>query len=315
MRGLGFVTLEARFGAFQGVLRVSIYIILLLSNLGVAYLVSYMLLESIIRFSYLRWYVLKWFRKNNVAFENRNFFDSEIFRSLWSATWRTGLLFWGSYAINSGTSLLASQISDAVVMANFLFTMRIFTFVLNIARAPFYTHVPTIYKLAAEKDLPNLRRRSSEYMFLGFTVLILAVAVILFGGNFALDLIGTDTRFVALGILVIIAVTEILDIHASYHATLYTSTNHVPFVLPATISGALILAVGFYILPIYGLLGVVVAKFIIQFMFNNWYAPFLSLRLMKWPVMKYLYQFPMYGIQFIKHILVSNIPGLKKAVA
>ena len=224
-------------------------------------------------------------------------------------------MFWGSYAINSGTSLLASQISDAVVMANFLFTMRIFTFVLNIARAPFYTHVPTIYKLAAEKDLPNLRRRSSEYMFLGFTVLILAVAVILFGGNFALDLIGTDTRFVALGILVIIAVTEILDIHASYHATLYTSTNHVPFVLPATISGALILAVGFYILPIYGLLGVVVAKFIIQFMFNNWYAPFLSLRLMKWPVMKYLYQFPMYGIQFIKHILVSNIPGLKKAVA
>jgi len=315
MRGLGYVTQEARFGALQGVIRVLTYIVLLLSNLGVAYLVGYMLLESIIRFTYLRWYVLKWFRRNDVQFENRTYFDKVIFRSLWSATWRTGLLFWGSYGINSGTSLLASQLNDPVVMANFLFTMRIFTFVLNIARSPFYTHVPVIYKLAAEKDLENLRKRSSQYMFLGFSVLVMGIVVILTGGNYALGLIGTDTRFVALGILIIIAITEVLDIHASYHATIYTSTNHVPFVLPATISGALILLVGFYVLPIYGVLGIVVAKFIIQFLFNNWYAPFLSLRLMKWPVLQYLYQFPMYGINFIKHILITNLPGLKKVVA
>jgi O-antigen/teichoic acid export membrane protein len=315
MRGLGYVTEAARFGAFQGVLRVLIYVILLLSNLGVAYLVGYMLLESIIRFSYMRWFVLKWFRKNEVRFENRTYFDKEIFRSLWSATWRTGLLFWGSYGINSGTSLLASQLNDPLVMANFLFTMRIFTFVLNIARAPFYTHVPVIYKLAAEKDLENLRKRSSQYMFLGFSVLVLAIVLILTVGNAALGLIGTETRFVALGILIIIAVTEILDIHASFHATLYTSTNHVPFVAPATISGALILLVGFYILPIHGLLGVVAAKFIIQFMFNNWYAPYLSLKLMKWPVLKYIYQFPLYGTNFIKHILLSNLPGLRRKSA
>jgi len=315
MRGLGFVAKEARFGAFQGAIRVLIFVILLFFKLGVAYLVGYMLIESIIKLSYLRWYVLKWFRKNNVTFENRNYFDKEIFRSLWSATWRTGLLFWGSYAIGSGTSLLASQINDAVVMANFLFTMRIFKFVLNIARAPFYTHVPTIYKLAAEKDLANLRRRSSQYMFLGFSVLIAAMLVILAGGNFVLDLLGTDTRFVSLGILIIIAVTELLDIHASYHATLYTSTNHIPFVLPATISGGMILLVGFYVLPLYGLLGIVLAKFAIQFMFNNWYAPYLSLKLMKWPIWEYLYQFPAYGISFLKQILLNNLPGFRKARA
>jgi len=307
MRGLGYIAGEARFGALQGVIRVLIFVILLLFKAGPAFLVGYMLIESIIRFFYLRWFVLQWFRKNDVRFEDKTFFDKEIFRSLWSATWRTGLLSLGAYAIQSGTSILASQINDVVVMANFLFTMRIFGFIINISRAPFYTNVPKIYKLAAEKDLKNLRKRSSEYMFLGFSVMIAALLIIIFLGNFSLELLGIDTRFVALPILLIVALTEILDLHASFHATTYTSTNHVPFVLPATISGALILLAGFYILPIYGLLGVVIAKFVIQWFVNNWYAPYLSLKLMRWPVLQYIYQFPRFGINFMKEIIQSNI--------
>ena len=114
--------------------------------------------------------------------------------------------------------------------------------------------------------------------------------------------------------LLVIMITEILDLHASFHATIYTSTNHVPFVLPATISGALILLVGFNVLPAYGLLGIVVAKFIIQFLFNNWYAPYLSLKLMKWPIHLYIYQFPLYGVLFIKEIIKTNIFRQKRVV-
>jgi hypothetical protein len=307
MRGLGYVAVEARFGALQGVIRVLSFVILLLLKQGPAFLVGFMLVESIIRFFYLRWYVMRWFRRNDIRIEDKAFFDSEIFRSLWSATWRTGLLFWGSYGIQSGTSILASQINDAVVMANFLFTMRIFNFIINIARAPFYTNVPKIYKLAAEKNMLGLRKKASEYMFLGFSVMIMAMLIVITVGNPSLELLGTGTRFVTLGILIIIAVTEILDLHASFHATLYTSTNHVPFVIPATVSGALIILVGFYVLPVYGLLGVVLAKFVIQFLFNNWYAPYLSLRLLKWPALKYIYQFPLYGTGFVKDIIRTNI--------
>ncbi len=307
MRGLGYVAGEARFGALQGVIRILSFVILLLLKLGPAFLVGYMLFESVIKFYYLRWFVLSWFRKSNVQFEDKTFFDKEIFRSLWSATWRTGLLSLGAYAIQSGTSILASQINDAVVMANFLFTMRIFGFIVNISRAPFYTNVPKIYKLAAEKDMMNLRKRTSEYMFLGFSVMIAALLIVVFLGNYSLELLGIDTRFVSLSILLIIAATEILDLHASFHATIYTSTNHVPFVLPATISGALILLVGFQILPLYGLMGVVLSKFIIQWFINNWYAPRLSLKLMKWPLLSYFYQFPIFGVRFIKDIVKVNV--------
>ncbi len=307
MRGLGFIATEARFGVVQGVIRILIFIVLLLLKLGPAWLVGYMTIEAVVKFIYTRWFVLRWFRREKVVIENRTYFDKEIFRSLWSATWRTGLLFWGAYAIQSGTSILASQLDDAAMMASFLLTMRIFNFVLNIARAPFYTNVPKIYSLAAQKNLKELRKKSSEYMFLGFGVMVAGLLFMILLGNPSLQLLGIDTRFVPALILIIIAVTEILDLHASFHATIYTSTNHVPFVLPATISGGLIILAGFLVMPEYGLLGIVVAKFLIQWLVNNWYAPWLSLRLLEWPLLKYLYQFPLYGIRFVKEIIVVNV--------
>jgi len=307
VRGLGYVTQEARFGAFQGILRVTAFVILLLFKLGPAYLIGVMLLEAIARYIYLRWFVLRWFKKEKVEIPKENKFDPVIFKSLWSATWRTGLLFWGAYGIQSGTSILASQLNDVVMMASFLFTMRIITFVLNIARAPFYTNVPKIYSLAAEKNTMMLRKKASEYMFLGLSVFLAGVVFLGLFGNSILVLFSPDTRFVPLTIFAIIAITEILDLHASYHATIYTSTNHVPFVLPATISGALIIGIGFFVLPMYGVLGIVVTKFVVQWFMNNWYAPMLSLRLLKWPFLNYLYQFPVYGFQFVGQIVRENL--------
>lgn len=307
MRGLGFVAQEARFGMFQGIIRIIAFVILLLSHQGIEYLIAYLLLEAIVRWFYLRWFVLRWFRERDVKIENKKYFDKEIFSSMWTATWRTGLVFWGAYGIQSGTSILASQLDDAVMMASFLLTMRLFTFILNIARAPFYTNVPKIYKLAAEKDIGTLRKKSSEYMFIGLSVMAFGFLFLGLFGNPALRLLGSETLLVPMTIFVIIAITEILDLHASFHATLYSSTNHVPFVLPATISGILIIGLGFIIMPIYGLLGIVLTKFVIQLMLNNWYAPSLSLRLLKWPIFQYLYQFPLYGIRFVNEIFRTNI--------
>lgn len=305
MRGLGYVAAEARFGAFQGLIRVIVFIIMLLSHLGIAYLIAFMFIESVTRFIYLRWFVLKWFRDRQIKIENRNYFDSVIFRSIWTATWRTGLLFWGSYGIQSGTSILASQLKDPVMMASFLFTMRLVTFVLNLARAPFYTNVPTIYELAATKDMQGLREKTARYIFIGLGVMVSGFLVMGFLGNPVLELLKIETRFIPLTIFAIIAVTEILDLHASFHATLYTSTNHVPFVLPATISGALIILLGFIAMPRYGLIGIVGTKFVIQFLFNNWYAPTLSLKLLKWPLLKYLYQVPYFGFLFLNDFAMS----------
>jgi hypothetical protein len=81
----------------------------------------------------------------------------------------------------------------------------------------------------------------------------------------------------------------------------------VPFVIPALGSGALILAVGFWVIPTHGVLGIVMAKFFIQFLVNNWFAPYLSLKLLKWPLHRYLYQFPYYGFSFLSGLVKDNL--------
>ncbi len=299
MRGLGFISLEARFGVIQGSIQIIAFVILLSFGLKPVYLITYMMLQVFVRYFYLRWFVIRWFRKNGVIIAKRRHFDKEIFQSLWGATWRLGGISWGSYAITSGTSLVVAQLKDPAMMASFLFTMRIIGFVSNLARAPFYTNVPKIYSLAAKKDFKTLKLKSSEYISLGLLVMLSGFGVVLLFGNMGLSLIGISTRFVPISILLIIIVTEILDVHSSYHASIYTSTNHIPFLWPALISGGLIIALGFYVLPIYGIIGLVLTKFFIQLSFNNWYSVSLSMKLLNWNFFRYLINLPFIGLKGI----------------
>ena len=309
VRGLGYISLEARFGVFQGSIQIIAFIILLSFGLKPVFLLSYMMMQGMVRYFYLRWFVLRWFKKQNIKIGNRRYFDREIFNSLWGATWRLGGLSWGAYAITSGTSLVVAQLKDPLMMASFLFTMRIVGFINSLARAPFYTNVPKIYSLAAKKNFASLKIKSSEYIFLGMLVMLAGFGVIATVGNWGLDLIGIETRFVPIGILLVIIITEILDIHSSYHASIYTSTNHIPFLWPALISGALIIGIGFWILPIYGIMGLVLTKFFVQLSFNNWFSVSLSMKLLNWKFLTYLKNLPYYGTKGIVaklHFLKSS---------
>ena len=129
-------------------------------------------------------------------------------------------------------------------MASFLFTMRIVGFINDLARAPFYTNVPKIYSLAAKKDFKTLRLNLLNIFSLDYWS-CWADSVSFSVWQLGPCLNRISTRFVPLSILLIIIVTELLDVHSSYHASIYTSTNHIPFLLPALISGGLIIGVGF----------------------------------------------------------------------
>lgn len=93
--------------------------------------------------------------------------------------------------------------------------------------------------------------------------------------------------------------TALLDMHASFHASIYTSTNHVPFLIPALISGAVIFILGYFLLPIYGVISIIMLRFLVQIAFNHWYAVVLSLRLLQWPFKNYIVELPTLGTKFL----------------
>ena len=299
LRGLGLISFEARYSILFDAAQVLGFIILLSFKLPPVYLVALMATQVTLKTLFMRNAVLKWFREKGRDVGRERKFNKQIFQSLWGATWRTAGLSWGNYAIVAGTSIVMAQVQNPILMANFLMTKRVVDIISGFAKAPFYTNIPKIYELAARKNFQGLKEKASEYIFTGLAVMIVAFAGVALIGNWAFDLVHIERRFLPLAVLLVIFITEVLNWHSAFHASIYISTNQIPFLIPSTVSGALIIAVGMYVMPIYGLMGLVLAQFFIQLAFNNWFAVWLSLRLLKWNLFHYLRDMPYYGIRGI----------------
>lgn len=308
VRGLNYVAVEARFKVFTSSIRIAIFVVLLIFNAKPVALIAVMLLEACVINWYMRRYVINWMKTNHIVIGNKLFFNRDIFKSIWPATWRLAGLFLGGYLVDSGNAIIIAQISDAQLIAGFLFTSRIISFLKTISQTPFYSNIPTIYGLAAQKKLNELRIKSSQYIFLGLFIFICGSIVIIFAGDWTLQLIHSNTRFLGTNLLILMCLTVFLDLHSCMHASIYTSTNHVPFLIPALISGIVIVALGFNVLPLYGLLGILMVRFLVELSFDNWYTVFMSLRLLNWPFHKYVTEMPTIGLNFVKEKLFDYNP-------
>ena len=300
MRGLDYVAQEARFNTLVNAMRMILFVIFLSFKLKPVYLSIGYIGEALVTRIYLRNFVINWFKMNNVFKTKGKVFDNTIFKSLWSASWRNAVIQWGNYFVEQGNSIIVAQISDVKLMANFLFTIRLLRMTLNFSKTTLFAKIPLIFKLSAEKRTNELRQTASRYIFLGLCMAFSSYFVLGAVGNLGLELLHTDRRLMPLFFFAIMALTEILDMHSSFHASIYTSTNHIPFLLPTIISGAVIFLVGYnVVMPIYGIMGIILLRFFVQLAFNNWYAVYLNLKFLHWPLFSYFYEMPFFGIKWI----------------
>ena len=177
MHGLNFVAKVFRFGTFMGVIRIIVFSTLLLLNFGIEFLSLYILIDTLFAYLYYRWFVNKWL-KDNYKKCGRIKFKKDIFNSIWPITWKTGLTQWGEYFLGAGLSILAAQIQNVALMASFLFTLRVFEMVRRTSEAPFYTHIPVIYRHMAVKDFTVLKRKASVYILASLVLLTISLSVL-----------------------------------------------------------------------------------------------------------------------------------------
>jgi O-antigen/teichoic acid export membrane protein len=309
LRGLGFIAKEARINTNLGLLRLTAFFVILSFSLSPLYLVICMLVEATIKYFFVRSLILKWFKNNDKTITNKNYFDREIFKSLWTATWKEGLIEWGNYLLSQGNSIIMAQTANLQLMANFLLTTRIISIVSSVSQITLFSNIPKIYNLAAKSDIHKMKITAAGYIFLGMAIMIVSFVLVVLFGNPALAWLNKESQLVPMGILIIMLLTQILDSHSTFHAGIYISTNHIPFVIPSLVSGIVILGGGFLILPKYGLAGIIMLKFLVQLAFSNWYSMVLSLRLLKWPLKDYLIELPVIGSRFIIEKVKSFFSG------
>ena len=295
MRGLDFVAVEARFNTITTAVRIIIWIILLSFRFKPLALTIALAGEG---------------RQHNVKISSNQSFNKEIFMSLWPAAWRMGGIQLGNFLVERGNNILILQVNDSALMANFTFTTWILKTIFTFSLTPVYSRLPVLYKQAAEKNFARLKQSAAGYMFLGLTMVTFGYIIIGGLGNPLLEAFNSDRRIIyPILLFVVMALTELLDLHSSFHAGVYTSTNHIPFFWPSIISGAVIFFVGlFYTLPVYGLVGIILTRFIVQLCFNNWYAMYLNLRFLKWPFFKFVTDVPKYGFKFLFDKISEFLP-------
>ncbi|MCL0088934.1 hypothetical protein M1O54_00995 [Dehalococcoidia bacterium] len=316
IQGIDQVALIRRLESFISVIRICIYFILLTLGYKILALFIADLLLSIITLLYARHFVDSWFAKNAGKSSMRTTrFDKEIFGSMWPATWRFGLIMLGAYLINYAISLLVAQLDDAALIASFLFTVNILFMIRMISQAPLYANLPRLVQMMAKHDFNNLRRYAGTGIFAVMSLLVSSLLVVGLFGNTILEFFNIGTRLVGNEIFVLLSIWIILEVHHAAHAQIYMTSNHIPFLLPAVLSGIAIVGIGYIVMQSYGLLGLILVQLVVQACCNNWYPVMLSLRLLQWPFKQYIFDVPKFGIQYLawRGLAIRSFLGSKLA--
>lgn len=289
LQGFNQVAKQKQIETAVGLMKLIAYIIILLAGLKIFALVIIDLILSIIALILTKLKVNQKFQKIKIIDTKKFKFNRELFFSIYPSIWRYGGVRWGAYFINYGNSIIVSQLPDPKIIASFLVTQRIIYFASQIAQVPVYARLPQIFQMLAKHDFERLKVFVAKSIFSGISVLAFILIMVGSLGNLILDFMNIHNKLVSIDIFTIMAISIILEFHNTIHAQIYMGSNHIPFLFPTIISGILILAIGFSVVDVYGLMGIVLTQFLVQLSINNWYPVYLDLKLLNWRFKDYIF--------------------------
>ncbi len=281
LKGIRKIALLQRFSTIMNVIKTILFLSVIIISPKVINFMIVLLISSLVSFFYFRKNVLTWFRQHNIT-AKKGYFDKEIFRSMWSSTWRMGLSQWGYFFSRYGTDLIIAQLKNAPLIAGYLFTKKILGFIRKLSEAGVQARLPEHYSKMAVKKFNEVKRKLSADIFL--TGFLQIIGYVLFGilAVPLFNFLEIDKELVPVFVFFIMALTELFDSYSWIHGTIYVATNHVPFLIPTLINGGLIVLFSYLMMDYWGIKGIILVKFFIQLAFINWFAPYLNLNLLNW---------------------------------
>lgn len=271
-------------------IKLSLMFSLILLNYSMLELMLVELIATIVLIFSFKFMVIKWFKNNNHPVSEKLNFNLSALKVIWPPTWRLGAIQLGGYFINNSTSFIIAQLKSPELIASFLLTQRVVLFARQICQAPIYANLPRIFQFMASNKIDELKLFCAKSIRLCMCLLILILVLIMFLGNDVLMLFGVHHSLVDNSILIIMAVSVVLEMHHAIHSQIFMGSNKVPFLIPSLYSAFSIFIISYFVVSSYGVIGVVLTQFIVQLTINNWYPVFLNLRLLNWKFSAYFFE-------------------------
>lgn len=288
LEGLDLVAAVNRLQSVFSLIRLVVVVVLLSSGYGVSSVVFLGALLLVGQLLVFRAISQRTLRATYGLLPKHVGFDKKLFRWLWEPAWRSGAILTGSYLIREGTTIVVAQLPNPVTIASYLVTMRVLGFLGQLIRVPLYARIPRLNQLRAAKEPQEFKDFFSQRIAIVLGLAVIGLVLVNLVGDPLLALLARSQYGLVHGYpLLVLSLWLLLEVHHSAHAQAYMTTNHVPFMLPALISGAAILGLGYFAAKAYGVLGLVLVLFLVQLVCNNWYPVYLNLKSLRWPFFDY----------------------------
>ena len=208
----------------------------------------------------------------------RGTFRLEMISVLWPNAWRTGAVSFGAFLIVQANTLICSAFLDLKTVASYGLTLQAVTLLVGVSSVWVTVKWPMINRLRAQARLSEIALLFANRLRLTLLTFLVGATALVASGPTLLTLIRTQTHFLPNAVLVALLVVQLLEMHHSLYGGLVYSENVNPFLKPALISGAAIVALSLVLVPRYGLWGAVVSAGSVQLCFNNWWPVVRALR-------------------------------------
>ena len=204
----------------------------------------------------------------------------EILSAITPNAVKVGLTQLGGFLVNKSSILIGSAFLTLEQVACFGITMQVMDILARCGTVFYQSYTPKLAQCRAENDMNGLKRY--YLLCIGSLLAIYAVGGLVWVllGDWAMNLIGSNTHFVPTTMLMVMLLISLLEHNHAVSAGFIMADNKIPFFIPSLVSGAAtVLLLWIFLDPLsMGLWGVILAPGIAQLAYQNWKWPSVVIR-------------------------------------
>ena len=190
---------------------------------------------------------------------------------------KVGLTQLGGFCVTKSALLIGSAFLTLEETACYGITLHIIDILARCSTVYYQSITPKIAQSRANKDVIKLKYYFVCSIGILVATFLLGGAAIAFLGNWGLNMIGSETKFLPTIMLCVMLLVYLLETNHSIAAGFISADNRIPFFIPSLLSGLGTVVLLWLFLSIFkwGVWGMILSQGIAQLVYQNW----------KWPSM------------------------------
>lgn len=196
----------------------------------------------------------------------------EALRQAWPAAWRSTIGTATTYGLNQASGIYVGHVAEPRSAASYLLALRLLDALSAVARAPFYTKIPTLARLWAERNAAAQYMVARRGMITAHWIFAVGFCAALWLGAPLLNTIGSATPFPPEAVWVPMGLAFFIERFGAMHLQWYSTTNNIVWHKANGGYAIIAIATAIALTPWYGVTALPFAMLAGQTLWYSWYC-------------------------------------------